>query len=445
MSRSRQNLILRLCLAACAAVTASAADAPSPPSVAYRDATLIDATAAAARPHMTIVTLGNRISAVLPDADFHAAPAQKVVDVRGRYIIAGLVNTHVHLATLADPPVARAYLRRELYSGVTSVRDMAGDVRLLSELKREADLDEAVSPDIYYVALMAGPQFFVDPRTHDAAHGLVAGAVPWMQAITADTDLPIAVAEARGTGATAVKLYADLPAALVRSITAEAHRQHLLVWAHAEVFPALPSDVVDAGVDVLSHACLLGYQLNSPPVQSYEEKTPVDAAKAMQPNPVIDALFADMKARGTILDATLNVYDSDPHPRTCAAGLADYLARAAFHAGIPISAGTDDDPDWTQVNSILDDELTLLVTRVGMTPAEALRAGTLIGARALGLEKEIGTLEPGKLANFVVLTRNPLVDIANIRSIELVVKHGRSYPRKDYRPATDKSLAAARP
>ena len=92
-----------------------------------------------------------------------------------------------------------------------------------------------------------------------------------MQAVTAETNLPMAVAEARGTGATALKLYADLSAELVKSITAEAHRQHLLVWAHAAVFPALPSDVVDAGVDVISHACLLGYQITSPPVASYED------------------------------------------------------------------------------------------------------------------------------------------------------------------------------
>ena len=141
----------------------------------------------------------------------------------------------------------------------------------------------------------------------------------------------------------------------------------------------------------------------------------------------------------------LNVYDTDPHPRTCPQGVSDYLARAAYRAGIPISAGTDDDPDWSKVDSLLDDEVALLVARVGMTPLEALRSATLIGARTLGLEKEIGTLEAGKLANLVVLKRNPLDDIANIRSVELVVKHGHPYPRKDYRPATEKSLRSAKP
>ena len=94
-----------------------------------------------------------------------------------------MINSHVHRATFANPTAARAYLLRELYSGVTAVRDMAGDVRLLGELKREAEFDEIPSPDIFYAAVMAGPAFFVDPRTHQAARGRIAGEVPWMHAV----------------------------------------------------------------------------------------------------------------------------------------------------------------------------------------------------------------------------------------------------------------------
>ena len=90
-----------------------------------------------------------------------------------------------------------------------------------------------------------------------------------MRAVTPSTDLTLAMAEAKGTGATAIKIYADLPGDLVRRITGEAHRQHLLVWAHAAVFPASPREVVDAGVDVVSHSCLLAYQASSamPPIR----------------------------------------------------------------------------------------------------------------------------------------------------------------------------------
>jgi imidazolonepropionase-like amidohydrolase len=423
-------------LALAQAFPATAADTP-PVTVAYTGATLINGGTAAAQPDMVILTRGSQIVGVRPEKGFHADKDTQVVDVHGRYIIPGLINTHVHLATLADPPVAHAYLRRELYSGVTSVRDMAGDVRLLAELKREAEFDEAPFPDIYYVALMAGPEFFADPRTHDAARGRTAGEVPWMQAITAQTDLPAAVAAARGTGATAIKIYADLPASLVAAITAEAHRQHLLVWAHATVFPAQPSDVVDAGVDVVSHACLLGYEISNPPVLAYHDRTPVESDKLMRPNEKMAALFADMKRRGTILDATLFVFEGAEAPRWCPSETSDHIASEANRAGVEISAGTDDDPDWKDSDSKLDTEIELLVHKAGMTPAQALRSATVIGARTVGMERQIGSVEPGKAADFVVLDRNPLEDIAAIRTVSLVVQHGIRYPRADYRPAKD--------
>jgi imidazolonepropionase-like amidohydrolase len=416
-----------------------AADDKPPGVVAYVGATLINGGAEAAKPTMVILTRGAQIIGVQPLKGFHADKDTQLVDIHGKYVIPGLINTHVHLATFADPPVAHAYLRRELFSGVTSVRDMAGDVRLLAELKREAEFDEIPSPDIYYVALMAGPDFFKDPRTHDAARGLTPGDVAWMRAITAQTDLSSAVAAAKATGATAIKIYADLPADLVTAITAEAHRQHMLVWAHATVFPAQPSDVVAAGVDVVSHACLLGYEISSPPVLDYHDKTPLDRVKMMQPSAKLENVFAEMKRRGTILDATMFAFEP-PNYGWCSEGVNTYMAHAAYEAGVEISAGTDDDPEWKDADSKLDTEIELLVHKVGMTPAQALRSATLIGARTLGLEKEQGTVAPGKVADFVVLEQDPLKDITAIRTVSLVVKHGLRYPRSDYKPAKDEDF-----
>lgn len=407
-----------------------------PARVAYVGATVIGRADATPQPEAVILTRGSRIVALVPAATFHPAKDMQLVNVYGKFIIPGLINSHVHLATVADPPVALAYLRRELYSGVTSVRDMAGDVRLLAELKREAEFDEVASPDIYYAALMAGPGFFADPRTHDAARGRTAGEVPWMQAITAQTDLPSAVLAAKATGATAIKIYADLPASLVSAITSEAHRQQLLVWAHAAVFPAVPSDLVSAGVDVVSHACMLGYEISSPPVPSYEQRVPVSSDLLMRPNERMEALFADMKRHGTVLDATLSIYEGSPTP-VCPLNISDYLAREAHQAGVDISAGTDDDPQWNDADSALDTEIETLVQKAGMSPAEALRSATLVGARTLGLENQLGSIEPGKAADFVVLEHDPLKDIGAIRSVSLVVKHGIRYPRSNYKPATD--------
>ncbi len=158
----RLQSLVRAILIMVVGIAAAVAAEPPPKTVIYLGATLIDATVPAPRQSMAIITAGDRIVAVRSAAGFVPQEGDEVLDVRNKFIVPGLVNTHVHLATLADPPVARAYLRRELYSGVTTVRDMAGDVRLLGELKREAQFNEAPSADIYYVAAMAGPAFFVD-------------------------------------------------------------------------------------------------------------------------------------------------------------------------------------------------------------------------------------------------------------------------------------------
>jgi imidazolonepropionase-like amidohydrolase len=418
-------------LAAFATAPAAAAD-NAPNTVVYLGATLIDGDPTAVRKAMAVVTRGDRIVSVAPAEGFHPESTWQTVDVGGKFVIPGLINTHVHLATEADPPAARTYLRRELFSGVTTVRDMAGDSRLLVELKREAEFDEIVAPDIFFVALFAGPDFFTDPRTHQAARGRIAGEVPWMRAITRDTDLRQAVAEARGTGASAIKIYADLPAELVTAITVEAHRQNMLVWAHATVFPARPSEVVDAGVDVISHSCLLGYEISEPAVPVYQHRVPVATVATLKANPKLEALMTHIRQRGTILDATAYVFDSDPSP-SCPAGAEDYLTRLAYKAGIPISVGTDDDLGGKGAFSDLDNEVAVLVKNVGMSTADVIRSATIIGARTLHLEKELGTIEAGKSADFVVLDKNPLDDIDNIRSVETVVKHGIAHPRSDFK------------
>jgi imidazolonepropionase-like amidohydrolase len=419
-----------------------AAAAPEQKVVAYLGADLFDGTGAPVRPNMAIVTQAERIVAILPAATFRAPKGAETVNVRGRFLIPGLINSHVHLATLADPPAAKAYLRRELYSGITALRDMAGDARLLSELKREAEFDEIPSPDIYYAAVIAGPAFFQDPRTHNAARGRIAGEAPWMQAITDETNLPLAIAAARGTGATAIKIYADLSAPLLNAITAEAHRQGMLVWAHAAVFPARPSEVADAGVDVMSHACMLGYEVSDPvPTAAVHPPAPVDIQKLARPNAQLDALFSDMKERGTILDATLYVYSTDDTGVDCTFALTAKIAGDAYRAGVPISAGTDDEPgDGKDPFSALHQELALLVNSAGLTPTDALRAATIIGARTIGREKDMGTIEVGKLANFVVLDKNPLNDIHNVRSVYITVKNGLRHPRSKYTPVTPQRL-----
>ncbi|WP_204367584.1 amidohydrolase family protein [Janthinobacterium sp. HH01] len=205
--------------------------------VIYRDVTLIDGTDAAPRAGMSIVVNDDRIEAVVPTGQLPADSGDKTrfVDVAGLYAMPGLIDSHVHYATNPDRPYAEAELKRSLYGGVTGVRDMAGDVRELAGLSRAALLNQIPSPDIFYASLVAGPSFFKDPRTVAAALGTQPGQVPWLYAVDEHTRLPLAVAQARGTGATGMKIYANLPGTLVRRLIAESNSQHFPVWTHLQV------------------------------------------------------------------------------------------------------------------------------------------------------------------------------------------------------------------
>ncbi len=277
----------------------------------YRRATLIDGTGGPAQPSMTIVADGAGIVLVAPDDEVPAdqGDGTQVFDLAGQFVIPGLIDSHQHIATPPNRELAEAALRRHAYGGVTAIRIMADDLRQISDLARATRVGEIPGPDIHYAALMAGPGFFDDPRTWQVSQGETPGSVPWMQAITDETDLPLAVAMARGTHATAIKIYADLPGRSVAAITAEAHRQGISVWAHGAVFPASPAEVIGAGVDSVSHVTMLAYEGAAEQLSSYKDKPPIDYDRfAAGDDPQLASLFAQMRSRGTILDATASMW-----------------------------------------------------------------------------------------------------------------------------------------
>jgi imidazolonepropionase-like amidohydrolase len=264
-----------------------------------------------------------------------------------------------------------------------------------------------------------------------------------MQAITAKTNIPLAVAEAKGTGATGIKLYANLPAALVESITAEAHRQGLRVWAHATVFPAGPSDLVHAGVDTVSHSPYLVWEAAPRVPDDYRMRARGDFEDIKPRAPEILALFDAMKKHDTILDATLLVFrnEAERHPQSVGAGIMPWsyaVTKLAHQRGVLIDAGTDgaglpygkDGPDLGQMPSV-HQEMALLVEHAGFTPLQAIEAATEVGAAALGQAAKRGTITPGKLADLVVLDADPSRDIHNTTKIDFVVKHGRVHSREN--------------
>lgn len=212
-------------------VTVSDVSAVAQATLALTNVTLIDGTGTAPRPRMTVLIHGDWIAGVFP---------------------AG----HLPMLGWTRDSVATG-LERMLHAGITTVREMAGDTRLNAELVRAGLIEGAPFPSIHYAVRMAGPTFYEIGAGARSWIGYEPGTAPWAQAVTERTDVARAVAVAAATGATGVKIYADLNAEVIRRIVDEAHRQGLKAWAHATVFPAGPLDLVRAGVDGLSHACFL--------------------------------------------------------------------------------------------------------------------------------------------------------------------------------------------
>lgn len=433
--------------------TSAASPSPQLPAkgkvVVYSGANVIDGTGGPVRPDMAIITRGERIETIVPQAELKVPQGAEVIDVKGQYALPGFINSHEHLATPPNRKFAEAMMRRDLYGGVTAARCMGDDLRALGELARASRLAEIPGPDLYYAALFAGPDFMTDRRMLTCTEG-VTGVAPWIQAIDDKTDLANAVTLAKGTGAIAIKIYANLPPALVAKIVAEAHRQGMQAWAHGMVFPTTPREVIDAKPDTVSHTGYLAYEAVEKRPQRYQEreKFPIDPAPFINgDNKIMSSLFDLMKERKIILDATNYVFETieemrarnpqnAPPPPYCSSKLAELLTAQAYKHGVLISAGTDSFAPAEDPYPALQGEIEILVRKVGMTPMDALRSATIISAMSMGQQTEMGTLEAGKLANIVFLSDNPLKNIAATRQVVTTVKRAAPYQRKSYVPIT---------
>jgi imidazolonepropionase-like amidohydrolase len=396
------------------------------PSLLIDGVTLIDGSGAAPRSGVSVFVRSGRIAEVLASGTPGAAQSDLTLNARGLVAIPGLIDAHVHISGM--PWDQRTdELRRVLHGGVTAIYDLAGDVRNTSDLARAELVGEIESPTIYYTALMAGPAFFTDPRVVASSAGYKAGEAPWNQSITTETDLVRAVAAARGAGATALKLYAALDAPTVRRIADEAKRQGLRIVAHGTVFPAKPSDLVAAGVNMLAHAAYLVWE-GSPPSSEFQKRARGDFAGVPPDSPVIEKLLQSMRDKDVALNPTLWIFAEGSAKDDLAGARTPWMnavTRRAQELGVTIAAGTDSMTNANDPLPTLHKELEVMVRGAGLTPMQALMAATRGAAHAIGVEGERGTIEVGKAADIVLLDANPLDDIRNTRRIRYVIKDGR--------------------
>ena len=383
----------------------------------------------------SVIIEDNKIKAVINGKEAVYKDEHIVIDMTGKYVIPGFIDTHVHHATVPDgsnnDQNTRARLRLLLRGGVTSVRDMGGDTRALASLKRRAEIDQIQSPDIYYSVIIGGKEFFSDPRTVASALGRKPGQVDWMRAVDKNTDFDAVMLKALGTGATGIKIYAKVPADVIQMLQNSAKKHGLKVWSHAFVGPARPLEVVNAGVETISHAPDFSAHVvnNFYKLRRKGEHITDEQKKASFELARYDDLIAALLKQGTILDSTLTVFEKYQEARGERGKLMhDWgvtFTKLAYEHGVKISVGTDSSSDSVGVDyPLVQHEMQLLVEQVGFKPLEAIRAATYVGAEVIGIAQTHGEVKAGKVANLVVLNSDPSLNIKNAMDIAHVIKNG---------------------
>ncbi len=384
----------------------------------------------------TVVVNNDKIQDLFSSSNYIQNDSVQSFNFKEKYLIPGLIDAHVHMAT--DPTKERREdaehtLKEMLLSGITSVRDMAGDARALASLSRDALVGDIDAPNVYFSSLMAGPEFFTDPRTIATAQGGVSGQMPYMKAIDDATNISLAVAEAKGAGAHGLKLYANLTAAQMKAIVKEAKQQNFPAWAHAALMPTKPSEVIESGVISISHSSMLILEKFAGNKEIPEAWMEVDLTKDNSEyweeeyqKLQLQNLYQQIKKQAVILDATMSlkgVYENNPK-RHWRYEMSKRITRDAKNAGVKVCAGSDTD----QI-TFVQHEMKLLVNDCEFSPYEALEAATLHAAEATGIAASEGSIEKGKTANLVLLNKNPLEAIENIDAVHMVIKYGRMYSK----------------
>ena len=421
-------------------------------STAFTNITLIDVEKSKPLENMTIIISDDKIKSVFPSNSQQIPMSAEIIDMTGHYIIPGLIDGHVHLFANQN---RNADLKKLLFSGVTSLRDMGGDARIYQKLNQNIANGTIQSPNIYYSATFFGPEFLVDPRTKFANKGINSGEAPWMRVVNDNTNLKKVIAEAKEIGVTGIKAYASISPDLLKKISEEAHKQGLRVWSHSATFPSKPSDAVKANVDAISHGVGMIVEeaetvpnsfndaiRNFIPIQDFEKANVLSKA-------YVD-LLQSMKSHGTIFEPTISAWKRvptenkdgkmnekkiNPTSNMTRAKVklnipamnkwVNNITNAAYINEVTIAAGTD----FTRTVKWIQDEIRFLV-QSGLTEIDAIKAATLNNAMVIGIDKTHGSISIGKQADLVILTKNPLENIENIRSVKMVYKDGKRYSAK---------------
>lgn len=425
--------------------------------VAITHVTAIDVDRGTARPDLTVLIDGSRIAAIAPAATTPIPSSARIINARGKYLIPGLWDMHVHTVV----PTGRQLLGLYVANGVTGVRDMGGDFATIRRWRSEIAAGALVGPRI----VAAGP--YLEGHSSPIAH---------IEVHTPE-DARRAVDSLAALGVDFVKVHSALPRETFFAAARAARARHLALAGHLSRNVTV-EEASDSGQRSLEH--LLGFVNVCTPAESVAFAS-IDPLRRVVFNTCTSrdqrSVYAHLARNGTWVTPTLAtawefamlpkhevpgdslsrfVSDSlrsfivgifDPPPALPPDG--DVLGRRLFvkrreliralhDAGVPLLAGTDAPMRNVPPGFGLHEELAEL-TRSGLTPVAALRAATSEPARYFGAVDSLGTIAVGKLADLVLLDADPRADIGNARRIAAVLTRGRVYDRA----ALDRLLAGA--
>jgi len=423
--------------------TASAAEVS-----VYRNFTLIDGTGGAAVPSSAMIVEDGRIVWVGRDAEVQVPAGAVEVPLDDRYVIPGLIDLHVHLSVLEDlafnhQAFTRENVERELgiYAsyGVTTVLTQGTDKDLIYAFAREQRSGRPTVARVY----TAGQGI-----VFENGYGGVAGI---NDPVASPEEAAQAVARQAANGADIVKLWVDdelgtmpkMPPEISRAAIEAAHQHGLRAVAHifyledakrlvAQGIDGLVHSVRDQAVDAeLLEAMKANGTWQASMTLSREAAMLAYAERA----PFLDdPFFARAVAPEVIERLGSDEYQervrSGPHFHEFGPILerAKANAKAVVDGGVEYAFGTDSGPPGRFPGYSAHWELELLV-EAGLTPAQALASATGRAARFLEAD-DLGVLEAGRWADFVVLSANPLENVSNTRAIEAVYIAGRQFEER---------------
>ena len=383
--------------------------------VAIVGATLIDGRGGPPVPDAAIVVRGERIIAVGKRAGVSIPSGAEVVEASGLTLVPGLIDSHFHID--GDDSLPALFLTH----GVTSVRDPGQWIEAYQGARKAA----AQLPRLF----LCGPHLDSPPPAYPADSFIVRDEVETRMAVNRFAD----------DGASGIKVYFRLPLALIKVATDAAHARGLPVTSHLEVVDA--TDAIRAGVDGVEHATSFGTALLPlRDAEKYRQAVLADNNARREGRyqvwSVIDldtprarSLFDLIVAHGTFVSPTLAVFEriagdkdtTDMHVR--AFKQMEAFVGRVHRAGAHVVVGSHSDVPHAKRGWAYQRELELLVDS-GLTPMDAIVAGTSENARFFRVSDRLGSIEPGKLADLVLVEGEPQKNISDMRRIKRVMLNG---------------------